>query len=198
MYRSNGFWSLLFAGVLSVGSACGQEIYRSEASVQYFGTFVSSTWNGGVQQTATDSGGVLANYRFFFNDYGGIELNYGWAPGTQNYLYFRGPVGVRADSDEATAAYVFQYPRHRVKPFGLLGTGALIFDPINAPGPETVQARAAFVYGGGLDVGFTDRVFLRAQYRGLVYDTPDFNAFFLGPDRVTHRAEPSIGFGIRF
>jgi outer membrane immunogenic protein len=197
-FATKGLASVLFTSALSFGTARAQEIYRSEVSAQFFGAFVSSTWYGGVQQTATDSGGVLANYRFFFNEYNGVELNYGWAEGTQKYLYFQGPVGVRADSDEATAAFVFRYPHHRVKPFGLVGTGALVFDPINAAGPETVQARAAFVYGAGLDVDFTERVFLRAQYRGLVYNSPDFNTFFLGPDRDTHRAEPSIGFGIRF
>ncbi len=198
MYRKNGFVSLLLASAVCAGTACAQEIYKSEVSVQYFGAFTSGTWYGGVQQTATDSGGVLANYRFFFNPFNGVEFNYGWAPGTQNFLYFQGPAGVRADTDEVTAAYVFRYPGHRVKPFGLVGGGALVFDPINPVGPETVQARGAFVYGAGLDVDFTDRVFLRAEYHGLVYDSPDFNTFFLGPDRTTHRAEPSIGFGFRF
>jgi outer membrane immunogenic protein len=196
MRFSSTLSGILLAGALSVGPAFSQEIYKSEASVQFFGTFVSSTWYQGVQQTATDSGGVLASYRFFFNDYNGVELNYGFAPGTQKYTYFSNVIGTRADSDEATAAWVFRYPRHRVVPFGLLGTGALVFDPQN--GPTTVQARAAFVYGGGIDVRFTERFFLRAQYRGLVYDSPDFNTFYLGPERATHRAEPSIGFGIRF
>ena len=187
---------VVLASALSMGPAFAQEIYKSEASVQFFGTFVSSTWYGGVQQTATDSGGVLASYRFFFNDYNGVELNYGFAPGTQKYLYFPSAINTKADSDEATAAWVFRYPGHRVVPFGLVGTGALVFDPLN--GPPTVQAKGTFVYGGGIDVGFTDRFFLRAQYRGLVYDSPDFNTFYLGPERATHRAEPSIGFGIRF
>ncbi len=196
MNRRNAFSSLLVAGVLSIGPAFAQEIYKSEATVQYFGAFVTGTWYGGVQQTATDTAGVLASYRYFFNDYNGVELNYGWAPGTQKYSYFGGATGVRADSDEATAAWVFKYPGHRVIPFGLVGTGAMVFDPLN--GPPTVQARAAFLYGGGVDINLTDRLFLRAEYRGLVYDSPDFNTFYLGPDRATHRAEPTIGFGFRF
>jgi opacity protein-like surface antigen len=201
MIRKNSFTSFLPAALLasavSVGPAFAQEVFKSEASVQFFGTFVSTTTYQGVQQTATDSGGVLANYRYFFNDYTGVEVNYGFATGTQKYLYF--PTGVsnsvRANSDEATAALVLRYPKHRVVPFGLLGTGALIFVPQSAP--PTTQARAAFVYGGGIDVGFAHRLFLRAEYRGFVYSSPDFNTFYLGLDRVTHRAEPSIGFGIR-
>lgn len=200
MFFKNRFPAIVLAAAFSLGLASAQETYKSEVSVQYFGTFVSNTWYGGVQQTATDSGGVLANYRFFFNDWTGVEFNYGWAPGTQKYSF--GPqqqfAGIRADSDEATASFVSRYPGHRVVPFGLVGTGALVFDPQNSA-PQTTQARATFVYGAGADVGLTDRVFLRAEYRGLVYNSPDFNTpFYLGPDRVTHRAEPSIGFGFRF
>ncbi len=196
MFLKNGFPSFLLAAAVSVGPAFAQEIYKSEASVQFFGTFVSSTWYGGVQQTATDSGGVLASYRFFFNDYNGVELNYGYAGGTQKYLFFQEPVGIKADSHEATATYVLRYPVHRVVPFASIGTGALTFAPSAAP--PTVQARATLVYGAGIDVRFSERFFLRAQYRGLVYSSPDFNTFYLGPDRVTHRAEPSVGFGFRF
>lgn len=195
MNRIKAFVSLLFVSALC---ASAQEIYRSEVSAEYFGAFTTGTWYGGVQQTATDSAGVMANYRFFFNQWNGVEFNYGWAPGTQNYLYFHGQTGVRADTDEAAASYVFRYPGHRVKPFAMAGVGALVFDPINFGGPVTVQARAAFVYGAGLDVDFTSRFFLRAQYRGSVYDTPDFNTFLLSPSRVTQRAEPGIGFGFRF
>lgn len=192
----NRVLSFVLVGVFPVGTAYAQELYKSEATVQYFGAFTTSTWYGGMQQTATDTVGVLGSYRYFFNAYNGVEFNYGWAPGTQKYGYFGGITGVRADSDEATAAWVLKYPWHRVVPFGLVGAGALVFDPLN--GPATVDARATFLYGGGADVNFTDRFFLRTQYRGLVYSSPDFNTFYLGPDRITHRAEPSIGFGFRF
>jgi len=188
--------SIFLATVLAAGPAAAQEIYRSEVSGQFFGSFVSSTTYGGVRQTATDTGGALGSYRFMFNDYAGVEFNYGWSPGTQKYNYFGNAVGVRADTDEATAAFVFRYPGHRFKPFGLIGVGALVFDPQSAP--ATVQARSAFVYGAGFDIGLGDRFFIRTQYRGLVYNSPDFNTYFLGPDRLTHRAEPSIGFGFKF
>jgi len=198
MLRTNHLLAFLAASALSLGPAYAQEVYKSEASVQIFGTFTSTTWDQGVRQTATDSGGILGSYRYFFNDYNGLELNYGFAEGTQKYLAIFGPSSaVRANSHEATAAYVLRYPVHRVVPFLEIGTGALVFDPLNGA-PPTTEAKAAFVYGGGIDVGFAHRCFLRAEYRGLVYDTPDFNTFFLGPQRITNRAEPTIGFGIKF
>ena len=198
MLRSRKLSVVFLAAAVWLGPAFAQEeVYKSEVSVQGLVTFVSSTWSSGVQQTATDTGGALANYRFFFNDYSGVEVNYGYTLSTQKYLLpLQGQVGVKADSHEGTAAYVLRYPAHRVKPFALVGGGGLIFDPWHAP--QTAQARAAFIYGGGLDVGFAHSFFLRAQYRGFVYSTPDFNTPYLGPNRITHLAEPSIGFGVRF
>jgi len=190
------FPAFLAAAVLSFGPAMAQEVFKSEVSAQFFGSFVSSTWYGGVQQSATDSAGVLANYRFFFNDYNGVEFNYAYTRDTQKYLMFQGLTREKSDTNEATAAYVMRYPAHRVVPFALLGGGALVFHPQNSL--LTVEARPAFVYGAGFDLGFAQRYFLRAQYRGFVYSTPDFNTYYLSPERVTHMAEPSIGFGIRF
>ena len=61
------------------------------------------------------------------------------------------------------------------------------------------QARAAFVYGGGADIDLTHHVFLRAECRGFVYNSPTYDfAGFAGLDRTTHRAEPSVGFGYRW
>jgi len=188
-----------------------QTLPRSEISVQYFGSFVSSTQNRDIQQSATDGGGILANYRYFFNDYNGIEFNYGASRNTQKFLAdpFRDPVlvGVPANNHEATASYVVRLPKHRIVPFALAGVGGLIFDPrikvatstnFGPSVPVTVQARIAFVYGAGIDVNVMRHAFLRAQFRGFVYTSPDFNTFVLTPDQVKHRAEPSVGLGIRF
>jgi len=85
----------------------------------------------------------------------------------------------------------------RVTPFVLAGAGALVFDPNNVPSANT-QARAAFLYGGGADINITNRVFFRAGYRGLVYNSPNFDVPALNVDRLTHRAEPFGGIGYRF
>jgi outer membrane immunogenic protein len=172
--------------------------YKSEASVQAFGSFLKTTTSNGIDQRATDSGGVLASYRYFFNNNHGVEVNYGHSLNTQSYGLATGPLGVNTHSNEVTAAYVFRYPLKKVTPFVEAGVGGLVFNPKDAPGAST-QARAAFVYGGGADLKLTQRIFLRAEYRGLVYSSPTFDlTSFSGLDRVTHRAEPSIGFGYRF
>jgi outer membrane immunogenic protein len=201
MLRMKAISVLVLGGALLSLPAFSQDEnpqYKSEASVQAFGSFVKSTVDNGVGQNATDSGGVLASYRFFFNNNHGVEVNYGHSLNTQSYGLSSGPLGVNSHSHEATAAYVFRYPLKKVTPFALAGVGGLVFDPKDAPGAST-QAKAAFVYGAGADVKVTQRIFLRAEYRGLVYNSPTFDLAPLNNlDRLTHRAEPSIGFGYRF
>ena len=198
MFRINGFAAIVLGGALVALPAFSQEGGRSEATVQAFGSFVKSTTNNGVQQDATNSGGVLASYRFFFSNSHGVEVNYGYSLNTQLYGLATGPLGVKSNQHEVTAAYVYRHPLRHVTPFVEAGVGGLVFAPKDAPEISS-QARAAFVYGGGADFNVTKRVFVRAEYRGLVYNSPTFDLVpVLGADRVTHRAEPSIGFGYRF
>jgi outer membrane immunogenic protein len=171
---------------------------RNEVSVQALGSFVESTTSDGVRNSATNSGGVLVNYRRFFNIHNGIEVNYGYALNTQSFLSPSGESGVKTNSHEVSGAYVFRLPLKRFTPFVLAGAGALIFEPKDFQGANS-QTRAAFVYGGGADFNFSRHLFMRAEYRGFVYDSPTYNLTSLaGTDRITHRAEPSIGFGYRF
>ena len=198
MFRKHTFAAVVMGGALAALPAFSQETGRSEATVQAFGSWVKSTTQDGVRQDATNSGGVLASYRFFFTNNHGVEVNYGYSLNTQNYALAAGPLGVKANQHEATAAFVYRHPLRHFTPFVEAGVGALVFNPSDKAEAST-QARAAFVYGGGADFSLTRRVFVRAEYRGLVYNSPTFDlAPALGADRVTHRAEPSLGFGYRF
>jgi opacity protein-like surface antigen len=107
-------------------------------------------------------------------------------------------LGVKSYSHEISAAYVFRLPMRKFTPFVLAGAGGLIFDPKDFVRASS-QTRAAFVYGGGADFNVSRHVFVRAEYRGFVYNSPTYDIPGLaGADRMTHRAEPSVGFGYRF
>lgn len=200
MLRKKSLFALIGALCSISIPAFSQEegLLRNEVSVQAFGSFLKTTTSNGVEQSATNSGGVLGSYRFFFNEYNGVEVNYGYSLNTQRYGLTSGVVGVNSYSHEVSAAYVFRHPFKRLIPFVLAGAGGLLFDPRNVQGIST-QGRAAFVYGGGSDFNLSKRIYVRAEYRGLVYSSPTYDLSALaGTGRVTHRAEPSLGFGYRF
>jgi len=191
----------LIAGVASMALPAfsqSENPEKNEVSVQAFGSFVKSTTDNGIRNSATNSGGVLGSYRYFFGVHNGVEVNYGYALNTQNFMSSSGAVGVQNYSHEVSAAYVFRLPLKRFTPFVTAGAGALVFNPKDYQGADS-QTRAAFVYGGGADFNLSKHIFMRAQYRGFVYNSPTYDFAGLdGLDRTTHRAEPSVGFGYRF
>src|SRR6202030_2509673 len=73
-----------------------EEQGKNEVSVQAFGSFLKSTTQNGIQNSATNSGGVLGSYRYFFNAHSGVEANYGYALNTQNFLSSNGTLGVKS------------------------------------------------------------------------------------------------------
>jgi len=200
MFRKQKMVALL-AGIASLALPAfsqSEEAGKNEVSVQAFGSFLKSTTDNGVQNSATNSGGVLGSYRYFFSQRQGVEVNYGYALNTQNFASSNAALGVKNYSHEVSAAYVFRLPLKRFTPFVTAGAGALVFDPKDFQGADS-QTRAAFVYGGGADFNISRHVFMRAEYRGFVYNSPTYNLTSLdGADRITHRAEPSIGLGYRF
>jgi len=190
--------TILMAGVAMIALpayAQTDEAGRQQVAVQAFGSFLTTTTQNGIDHTADNSAGVLASYRFFFSKHNGVEANYGY---TQNTPAYSGLGGVKTNSHEISGAYVFRMPLHNITPFVLAGAAAMVFDPTDFRGANT-QTRAAFVYGGGADFNLTHHLFIRAEYRGFVYNSPTYDLpAFAGLDRTTHRAEPSVGFGFRF
>ena len=198
MFRTKSLATFILGGVIAALPAVAQEVSKSDVAVQAFGSFVTTTTQNGIDNSATNSGGVLASYRYFFSTHHGVEANYGYARNTESYTAAAGALGVNTNSHEVSGAYVFRMPLHKVTPFALAGVGALVFDPRDYAGVST-QTRAAFVYGAGADLNLTNHIFMRAEYRGFVYNSPTYDLpAVAGLDRVTHRAEPSVGFGYRF
>ena len=79
MFQKN-LLTILLAGAAVVALpafAQSEEGGRQEVAVQAFGSFVTTTTHNGIDNTATNSGGVLGSYRFFFSTHHGVEANYG-------------------------------------------------------------------------------------------------------------------------
>lgn len=176
---------------------------HGEISVQGTGFFTKNSNGNGISQHATDTGGVLIGYRYHFNNWIAAEANYGYDRNTQQNFTSGGPLNVQANVHQATAAFVVTLPvSERFNPYVLAGAGALVFDPTNTAGQSVPgalrQAKAAFVYGGGVDFTLVKHVALRAEYRGFVYNRPDFQLAALNSNVTAHTAQPSAGLVFRF
>jgi len=185
-------------------SAAAQES-RSEISVQGTGFFTKDTTGQGTTDRSTNSGGVLVGYRYNFNRWLAGEAVYGYNRNTQQFFTSSGLSRVQANVHEATGGFVFHVPapaRFRLSPYVLAEGGALVFDPTNnafgtVSGAQR-QTTGVFAYGGGADFPIVKHVALRAEYRGLVYNAPDFGLSALNTNKITHTAQPSAGLVLHF
>jgi len=190
--------------LLSV-SATAQEV-RSEISVQGTGFFTKNSNGQGTLQQGTQTGGVLTGYRYRINHWLSAEAAYGWNRNSQLFSTPDGFARIQADVHQATGGLVLNLPafrRLRASPYVLAEGGALVFNPTSGgrsllgAGRPTV---GTFVYGAGADfpIPMMRRVSLRLEYRGLVYNAPNFGIRNLDTGAVTHTAEPSAGLVFRF
>lgn len=191
---------LIFAGEIASAQ-------QTDISANIIGVYTNQVTGKGLTETATKSGGALLSFRFFPHQHNGVEVNYGYTKNSQLYSALSGvPVtSVQASIHEMTGAYVFHVNRGPVQPFALAGAGLLIFSPTDSATKTAYpsirrQIKPAFLYGAGLDFRISKQVAVRAQYRGFVYQAPDFygEALALHTGAAMRMAEPSVGVVYRF
>ena len=205
MMRSRWMVAIAVSVVLSAMTAMAQE-NRSEISLQGTGFLTSSTNGNGTAYSATESGGALGTYRYHLNHWLSVEGAYGFSLNTQRYDFLSSnPFRIQTDIHQFTGSLVMNLPTRghsKVNPYFLLGGGALLFEPtsnqFNSLSNAQSQTKGAFVYGVGVNYAIHKGVALRAEYRGLLYGTPDFGFGALATNAVAHTAEPSIGITFRF
>lgn len=183
--------------------------FRSEFSVQGTANVPKNSDNLDIPHEATDSGGFMLGYRYNFKPWFAVQGDYGYTRNTQKYFDpVFGETDIQANLHTLTGEAVITAPAHnRVRPYGLAGIGGLFFRPTNSLNNSFFgisnntgnnQAKAAFVYGGGVDFDLTHSLAFRAEYRGYLYKIPDFLITGLASDNFTHLAQPSVGLVWRF
>jgi opacity protein-like surface antigen len=199
---AGGFLAVIVALFVFTTTGMAQVELPSQINFQGTGLVTKDTTEGTNSHSATKSGGFLLGYSYQFNRWAGVEGNYGYTRNTQNYFGLTSGPSIEADFHEITGAFVAHFPLNvsKVRPYALAGTGALVFEPTNkfvVTGAGR-QTKAAFLYGGGVNFDLAHNFGVRAEYRGLVYKVPDFTLTGLNLDKVTHLAQPSVGFYFRF
>lgn len=194
----------LFATLLFASVSMAQELPKNEVSVQGTGFFTNDTTGNGIRQHTTDSGGLLVGYRYHLNSWMAADGSYGYSRNTFQNFRSTGAFNVQANVHQTTGALVFTAPKKfgLIRPYAMAGAGVLNFDPTRNPGGTLIgatgQNKGTFLYGAGTDIDLNNRFALRLQYRGLIYDRPDFGFSALNSGRTTHTAQPSAGFLVRF
>ena len=218
--------AVVFGSLLSCVSVTkGQERSPQEISVQGTGFFTkdaSGTTSTGdrVRQHATNTGGFLLNYRYYFKRWLGADFSYGYDRNTQKNLVTTavpgGPIGgpgpvaitlpfnVQTNVHQVTAAGVVRIPGRplHLNPYMLAGSGALVFAPTGNRGGfvtgASTQAKAVFEWGGGADWDIGSHLAARLEYRGFAYGRPSLGLPNLNSRVTTYTSQPSAGLVVRF
>lgn len=178
---------------------------NSEVSASFTGNFQSQASGLGTTDNATNSGGFLIDYRYHFNSWSALEVDYGRTRFTQYYSPTGGSIDsqTQANLNQITFSYVVTFGEHNfkgIKPYVDLGTGALIFSPVSGgtTAGSLTQDRATFVAGGGAAWFASKHIGVRAGARVLVYKAPDFTIVNQITNAVTAQVEPYAGITFRF
>jgi opacity protein-like surface antigen len=197
--------SAIFATLVFTSMTLAQEQTKHEVSIQGTGFFTNDTTGKGIRQHTTNSGGLLISHRYQINNWLATDGSYGYSRNTYQNAVTDG-LDVQSNNNQFTGALVLTPVRlSKFKPFVLAGGGILNFDPVinhTTLGDLNIRLRSqsngVFVYGAGTDFNLTERIAFRLEYRGLVYDRPDFGRANLDSGRTTHTAQPSAGIVFRF
>lgn len=189
-----------FLSVLILIAAGGFASAQTDVALSVYGAFSGRTDANGFTVSPANSAGGLVELRHISNPILGFEGTYSFNRANQTYNcgVSCGNISaatVKADAHEVTADWVPSVKLLNVRPFGVLGVGALFDVPQSGQSSLSTQTstKAVYVYGGGLDWGLVPHIGLRLQYRGNLYKTPNVTGLFTSADKFTHTAEPMIG-----
>jgi len=215
--------SVVLAAVFLLTSlAVSQDDGHFDASFNGAAVFTKESDGNGIRQSATIGSNYFGTFRAKFNAKHSLVFNYGRAKDSQIYQAAF-DFHVLTTISEYSGAYVYSpFQKGRFEPFVLVGAAALRFNPnstwVFLPDfandvPDRIsinlgaakQTELAVLYGAGVDYQLYGRLALRLQYRGFVYQAPDFKVTTASGGAVSfatasrsHMAEPSIGLVFRF
>src|SRR5260221_1997186 len=163
-----------------IASARADERSTQEVGVQGTGFFTKDSSSNVLNQHTTNSGGFLVSSRYQFNRWVGADVSYGWNRDSQQNISTTDSLNVQSNVPQTTVAAVMDLPWRtaRFNPYVLAGTGALVFAPTQNAGATVPgagnQAKATFVYGGGVNYDLSKHLLFRLAYPGLDYGRPQF------------------------
>jgi outer membrane immunogenic protein len=160
--------------------------------------------NPPVQLKSTLGLGLYLGYRYQLTPNGAVEANYSYSHFTSKFTAnacCTYNVRIYTGMQEATAAYVRTFPFKKFNPFLEGGGGMLFFTPIGTKTTtyDTEQTYVTTVlFGGGIAYQLSPSWDLRVQYRGMIFNTPEYGLNYLKTGRRYIMSQPAIGFAYHF
>jgi len=179
---------------------------RFNVSLNFAGKLPRQTSGNGVVQSPTSSGGFLGTVGFRISSKVSADFNFESTYNTEKYqaggLFYQIP----GDMREFSGALLFHpFRRGRWEPFFLAGGGIIAFGPadtiidgVSTPAGAVRQKLPTVLYGAGTDYRIIPNLAFRLQFRGLLYQPPDFGVRNLFSGGLAHTAEPTIGLVFNF
>jgi opacity protein-like surface antigen len=178
--------SIGFMGETTISRDASQVVPETLDSFEYFTK---------TQSSSTSAGGLLTLHSAF-KPWLGLNVNLSYSQFKQSFSAETGTVtfsgaaptagggsdvgSLNTRMIELTAAYAFEGPRiKRFRTFGQFGGGGLIFQPISAYFAKD-EARPAMVFGAGTEYTVSRHLSVRAEYRGLLYEGPNYQTTTTG------------------
>ncbi len=215
-----------FAGISALFSpVC---MAQNSIAASLYGAFNQSTSGNGVQQSPSNSAGVLLELRHISNPLIGWEATYAYNRANQKYSSASGTppcptsgctvplaANVSNNAHQITGDWIVSLKFANLKPFALAGGGLLL----NVPNSGTVttqqcsgstcqtsatvastntSTKGVFVYGAGVDWTVLPHLGLRFQYRGNLYKAAALTNAFSSTNAFTRTSQPMIGAFLRF
>jgi opacity protein-like surface antigen len=178
----------LVIGRPMVGSAVGSTAYGN------------STWD--QQQSAKDGLAAGFEYRHWFADHSGFQLDYNRTSTNATFtsLSFNSSLSFPVTRHEISGTFVRRFGRSESKfhPFVYLGPGVLLFRGGSAPGGNVGwSAGLDGILGCGVDTPLSTHLSLRTAYRFHLFRDTDYGDPHFHPG-LTHIQEPTVGLSWNF
>lgn len=177
---------------------------QTDLAVSAYEAFNTSTTGNGTVQKASNGPGGIIEFRQIFRPLIGYEVSYSLNPANQSVSTEKNACGLRCENppeslsvkaSEVNVNWIFSKSLGNLRPFALAGLGFYIASPANNPSyfDANTIVRPAYVYGGGIDWAFNDRVGIRIQARGTTYKAPNVEELYSPTGRFAMTFQPMAG-----
>ena len=215
-------WMLAVATVIGIaalsslaayaqGAAAQKKTNASEAqtdvAANFYQAMTSSTSGNGTVQTPKNAMGGMLEVRHILSSVIGYEFTYSFNPADQSFKPQVDNCGYRCNNQPLTMTaganifgfdWVFSKQYGNLRPFAVGGLGFTATVPSSSAYAANNTVRPTYIFGGGVDFGFSEHLGVRAQVRDNIAKAPALSLYYSPTGAYTGVIQPMGGVYYRF